>query len=616
MRAVSVVAASALSALGRGHAAYRVGDVGEQAPCGLALAPEIAPVRQPLFGRVLTETLPPGPGDRAERLLCAAANDLARALDERWPGWRAERVGVAVGTSSGAMPSLESALAARNRGEPFSPELSRAANYFSPVSGLTAELGVDARQGSVVQILAACASSTMALGLGCRWLDADDCDLVIAGGYDALSALVAAGFDALSALSRSRPRPFRSGRDGMALGEGAGLVALRLARSGDGALGRVLGFGASSDAIHVTAPDREGRGLARAALSALADAGREPSAVDWVSAHATATPYNDSAESRALRAVFAARSVPVQPWKAVIGHTLGAAGVLESLAVWDALGRGILPAAAGEGELDPDASVELVASNRPSSAETVLKLSAAFGGCNAALVLGSARGEPSGSPRERRTVALRAFAARVTHGEPELVRPWLRDSSGLSERADSLSELALAAVARLLHTLGEALPEGTAVVVGSSSATLELDERFDRRRRAGEAVEPRRFPPTSPNLCAAVCSICFGWRGPSFSVGASLDAGREALLVAHDLVAAGDAPAAVVVLAEDSGAVVLDLFTAAGYPVPARGARAALLAPGAGWPLSRSELTGPAGQRGQNLGPLQGFFSADAAGWP
>jgi 3-oxoacyl-[acyl-carrier-protein] synthase-1/3-oxoacyl-[acyl-carrier-protein] synthase II len=566
-----------------------------------------------LFGRVLDRNLPPDEGDRAARLLGAAANDLASELDRRWPSWRTERVGIVLGTSSGAMPALERALWAREQGAPLSSELARAANYFSPVSSLTAALRLDARTTPLTQVLAACASSTIALGLACRWLDADECDLVIAGGYDALSALVAAGFDALSALSRSRPRPFRRGRDGMALGEGAGLVALRLARSGDSALGRVLGFGASSDAIHVTAPDREGRGLTRAARAALDDAGRDASSVDWVSAHATATPYNDAAEARALRALFAARAVPVQPWKAVIGHTLGAAGVLEALAAWDALGHGILPAAAGDGELDSDARVELIERNRSSSAETVLKLSAAFGGCNAALVLGSARAEPSGTPREQRPVALRAIAERVTQGAPELVKPWLRDASGLSDRADSLSELALAAVARLLQALGEALPEATAVIVGSASATLELDERFDRRRRAGEAVEPRRFPPTSPNLCAAVCSICFGWRGPSFSVGASLDVGREALLVARDLVAAGDAPAAVVVLAEDSGAVVSDLFAAAAYPVPARGARAALVAPGAGWPLSRSFLTGPAGS---NLGPLQGFFSADAAGWP
>jgi 3-oxoacyl-(acyl-carrier-protein) synthase len=246
----------------------------------------------------------------------------------------------------------------------------------------------------------------------------------------------------------------------------------------------------------------------------------------------------------------------------------------------------------------------------------VLKLSAAFGGSNAALLLGKAGGVGQGRARPRCAVAVRAFSEWVSEGDPELVATLTRDTSGLGSRADSLSELALAAVARLLQRLGESLPEGTAVIVGSSSATLELDERFDRRRRAGEAVEPRRFPATSPNLCAAVCSICFGWRGPSFSVGASLAVGREALLVAHDLVAAGDVPAAVVVLAEDSAAVVTDLFGAAGFPVPGRGARAALLAPGAGWPLSRPALTGRGGEGEPDLGPLPAFFSVDGACWP
>jgi 3-oxoacyl-[acyl-carrier-protein] synthase-1/3-oxoacyl-[acyl-carrier-protein] synthase II len=578
----------------------------------LYIAPEIASVRQPLFGRVREQDLATSDVDRAERLLCTAAQDLARALDQRWPTWRSERVGLVVGTSSGAMSAIERAFSLRARGEPISREQARAANYFSPLSGLVTALGLDASRVAPVQVLAACASSTLAVGLGCRWLDADEYDWVIAGGYDALSALVASGFDALSALTRSRPRPFRKERDGMALGEGAALVALRLATPGDAALGRVLGFGASSDAVHVTAPDREGRGLVSAARAALADAELDASSVAWVSAHATATSYNDAAEARALGSLFGDHPLPVQPFKAVIGHTLGAAGALESLAVWDALAREILPAAAGDGELD--ANVDLPEHNRALRAEAVLKLSAAFGGCNGALVLGPARALPTGHKRTQKSVALAAFGERVTRAELELVKPLLRDSSSLlAERADSLSELVLAAVARLLSRLREPLPEATAVVVGSASATLELDERFDSRRRAGAAVEPRRFPPTSPNLCAGTCSIAFGFRGPSLSVGASLDPAWEALRVAHEWVAAGDAPAALVILAEDSGPVVSELFGLAGYPLPIRGARAALLAPSAGWPLSRALL---AGRAGGGQGPLQGFFSADPGCWP
>jgi 3-oxoacyl-[acyl-carrier-protein] synthase-1/3-oxoacyl-[acyl-carrier-protein] synthase II len=617
MRPVSVIAAAALSALGRGRLAYGVGDIGERAPSGLVIAPQIAAIRQPLFAPVSDDVLDAGSEDRAERLLTSAARDLAVELDLRAPGWRTARLGVLIGTSSGAMQTLETALRLRAQQQALPAELARAANYFSPLAGLFDALGVDPAQTSNVQILAACASSTIALGVGCRWLDADACELVIAGGYDALSALVASGFDALSALTRSRPSPFRVGRDGMALGEGAGLVALRLSRPGESAFGRVLGFSASSDAVHVTAPDRQARGLIRAARAALADSQLDASAIDLVSAHATATPFNDAAEARGLRALFGERAVAVQPWKAAIGHTLGAAGVLESLATWDALARGVVPAAGSEGELDPGAEVRLLETNQAGSPGAALKLSAAFGGCNAALVLGPARGEPLGSgKRDLVDVAVRAFGPRVTQGDPELLTTLLGEATPLAGRADSLSELVLAAVARLLPLLTEALPEATAVIVGTSAATLELDEVFDRRRRAGEAVEPRRFPPTSPNLCASVCSICFGLRGPSFSVGATLEPGREALLVASDLVRAGDAPAALVVVAEDVGQVVTDLFGAAGFRVPSRGARAALVAPGPGWPLSRSDLGYPSGEPGRELGPLRGFFSSEAPGWP
>ncbi|HWA71242.1 MAG TPA: beta-ketoacyl synthase N-terminal-like domain-containing protein [Polyangiaceae bacterium] len=607
MRAASVVAAAALSALGRGHAAYGVGEVGELPPAGLALHTELDWVRHPLFGRVPAEALASSAADGAERLLCSAALDLAAQLDQRCPGWRSLRLGVVLGTSAGAMQTLERALAGRAASALSSAD-ARAANYFSPISPCLATLGVDRAQATVVQILAACASSTIAIGLGCRWLDADDCDLVIAGGYDALSALVAAGFDSLSALTRARPRPFRVGRDGMALGEGAGLVALRRAAADDGALGRVLGFGASSDAFHVTAPDREGRGLVLAARAALADAALPSEAVAWVSAHATATPYNDAAEARALSSLFGARPLTVHPWKAAIGHTLGAAGVLESLAVWDALARGVLPAAAGEGEQEPGSSLSLAPRNGAQSASVALKVSAAFGGCNAALLLGAGAASDVGVARPRQPVFVQTVAEPVTRADPELVaRLATGEHAAAASRADSLSELALAAVARLLVGWGQTLSEATAVVVGTSAATLELDERFDRRRRAREPVEPRRFPATSPNLCASLCSICFGLRGPAFSVGASLSVAREALLVAHDLVAAGDAPAALVLVAEDAGEVVADLFGVAGFPIPARGARAALLGTGPGFLLPRAALTGDERLPLRDLGPLSGW---------
>src|SRR5262249_20547980 len=121
-------------------------------------------------------------------------------------------------------------------------------------------------------------------------------------------------------------------------------------------LGHIVGFAAASDAVHVTAPDPTGAGLARAAERALLEAAESVTDIELVSAHATATPMNDLAESRALKIALGERTkrVVVHPFKAVIGHTLGAAGALEALAALDAVRRGLAPAAFGDGELEPE----------------------------------------------------------------------------------------------------------------------------------------------------------------------------------------------------------------------------------------------------------------------
>lgn len=586
MKPVCVVAAGAISALGRGEAAYGVGPSGGAPRSAIGRDPELAQagLRRPFAARVAA--VPEGPGDRAARLLGSAARDLASALDRVCPGWRGRRLALLVGTSGGGMPSLVQALARRAAGEPVGRDLARAAPYFGPLDVLPGALGVCG--AARIQILAACASSTMALGLATRWLELGHADLVIAGGYDALSPFIAAGFEALGASSE-RPAPFRVERNGMALGEGAALLAL--ARAEDASvepLGWISGFGASSDAVHVTAPDREGKGLARAARGALVDAGLD--AVEIVSAHGTATPYNDAAEARALDAALGegAKQAVVHPFKGVIGHTLGAAGALELLAGLDALGRGLLPASVGSGAVAPELEAQLLERNQSGAPRACLKLSAAFGGANAALV--ATRAPAVGPARPARDVRVGALGAVAREPDVDVVARASKRERAKLARLDPLSGLAATAVALLLERSGE-LPAGTGVVVGSVAATLELDELFDRRcrQRGHAAAEPRRFPPTSPNLCAGECSIAFELTGPSLTVGSGPEAPLHALLVAHDLVCAGDAPAMLVVAADHIGPVVSDLWSAAGWPLPAPGAAAALLGP-VGAPLPRARV--------------------------
>lgn len=545
----AILAWGAVSGLGEGEAAFSAGAPGERARVAIARDPalEAAGLARPFASRAGTGDRAADGEDRATALLSFAFSACALSLDEALPGWRAMRVGVAMGTSSGPMGTAERFFRdARTARAPAVADV----RYDGPLRAVLARHGL--APSPVTLVLGACASSSIAIGLGARWLELDRCDVVLAGGFDAVTVFVAAGFEALRATTEALPpRPFRVGRDGMALGEGAAVLAL--ARAGVApARAYVAGFAASCDAVHVTAPDWTGGGLARAASRALAERAIDAGAVELVSGHATATPFNDAAESRALAAVLGPRAleVPMHAFKAQIGHTLGAAGALEALACLDAMERGVLPATAGQGAPDPDAPARLLEENLAGAPRVALKLASAFGGANAALVL--TRDPPP--PRSHHTRAARAaFVTRAVHvtGPPATLAP--RVAAATLARADGLVRLGLAALVEL-----EALAGGLAgagIVVGHAFATLETNALFYARiaERGARAAEPRRFPYTSPNGVCGECAVAFGLTGPAFAVGAGAYGGVAALAVARDLVAAGDADRVVVLAVDELG---------------------------------------------------------------
>lgn len=572
MSPVVLVARAALSGLGRGARAVSAGEPGAAATVATVVDEELsrAGLARPFAARV--DGLPIE-GDRATSLLRAAFGDLVASLDRDVPEWKTRRIGVALATSSGGMRSAEELFRVLHRGESPSTELAGRAQYFSPTDAVLGELPFEAKPLTLV--LTACAASTIALGIAQAWLRAGACDLAIAGGFDAVSVFVASGFEALRATTASLPsKPFSKTRDGMALGEGAGLLALMREADAPSSTTRIHldGFGASGDAVHVTAPDRTGDGLTRAALAALGDASRD--AIGLVSAHGTATPFNDAAESRAI-----ARAVPhpvvVHPFKAQIGHTLGAAGALESLVAIDALERGVVPASVRAGELDPEAPAMLleVAERRPITA--VLKLSAAFGGANASILWSR---KPLRAPlAEAREVFLsRAVAIDAVPRVAELA-PLVGQPAEKLARADAPCFLALGALAKL-RDLGIDL-SGAGIVVGHGYATLDVNEQYHRRilERGARLVEPRRFPYTSPNGVAGECSLAFRLTGPNLAVGAGLHGAIEALAVAADLVRGSHCDRIVVVAVDAPGPAASASSLATGWPLPRAGAVALLV---------------------------------------
>jgi 3-oxoacyl-(acyl-carrier-protein) synthase len=318
-------------------------------------------------------------GCRASSLLVTAADDL---LSHAALTADAARIGVVLGTALGGVDELDRALA----GAP-GPRAAAAGLYDSPAHALARRLGAD---GPVLTVSTACASGATAIGVGADLLNADAADLVVAGGYDILCRFVLCGFDALRSLTRDRVRPFDRRRNGLLLGEAAGLVLLARESDARPRLGRLLGHASSSDGSHIAAPDPDGRGLEHATRAAMTAAGITARDVDVVSAHGTGTVLNDRIETGVLKRVLGAHAyaVPVNSIKGALGHTMGAAATLEAIMCLLAARDGVVPSTVGYEEPDPACDLDYVPRTaRHARTRIGLSTSLGFGGCNAALVL-------------------------------------------------------------------------------------------------------------------------------------------------------------------------------------------------------------------------------------
>jgi 3-oxoacyl-[acyl-carrier-protein] synthase II len=254
----------------------------------------------------------------------------------------------------------------------------------------TEALGLD---GPVTIIANACASGANALGHAWELLRRGRTPRVLAGGYDALSLLVFAGFDSLQALSPTVCRPFDAHRDGLALGEGAAVMTLETLESARHRnaviLGELLGYGAAIDLHHLTQPHPEGDAALASMHTACAAAGVTPAEVDYLNAHGTGTPLNDSSEARAIHrwAGDRAATLPVSSTKAGVGHLLGAAGAVEAVVCLMALREQWLPPQTTLETPDPLCRFPIVRQPASARLEVALSNSFGFGGANATLVL-------------------------------------------------------------------------------------------------------------------------------------------------------------------------------------------------------------------------------------
>jgi 3-oxoacyl-[acyl-carrier-protein] synthase II len=326
--------------------------------------------------------------------LHAAEEALAGAgLPPRFAAGDGAEAGVFFGSSTGGMWESElflaSWLAGWRRQARLGSLVSQQVN--GPGDAVARHVGAG---GPVATLSSACASGALAIAAALDAVRSGEVEVALAGGSDSLCQLTYAGFNSLRAVDEAPCRPFRAGRQGLSIGEGAAVLVLvplaALLAAGRRPLAVLAGAGSSCDALHMTAPDPSGAGAAAALAAALADAGLSADEVDAINAHGTGTPLNDAAEWGALRQVFGARAgrIPLAATKALVGHLLGSAGALEAVVTVLCLDRGEVHPAPGPSGLDAESPVALVL-DRPlplPAGRVAASSSLAFGGANAALV--------------------------------------------------------------------------------------------------------------------------------------------------------------------------------------------------------------------------------------
>src|ERR1017187_149006 len=326
--------------------------------------------------------------DRAGKMLVLAAL-------ESWQqaGWEAaENLPLVLGTTAGGM-LLGEAYYRQALHEPSRQrqQATRAVHYQPQVQ---ARMVLDALDcsGPITVLSNACASGASAIGHAWDLIRGGQAERVIAGGYDALGEMVFSGFDSLQALSPTVCRPFDAHRDGLALGEGAAIVNLETLdsarRRGAEILCEIIGYGTSIDGHHLTQPHPQGNTTLTVMKQACVNAGVTPEEIDYVNAHGTGTPLNDSSEAHAISewAGRRAATLPVSSTKASIGHLLGGAGAVEAVVCLMTLHEQWLPPEIEFETPDPACKFPIVQKPQDARVNVVLSNSFGFGGVNATLI--------------------------------------------------------------------------------------------------------------------------------------------------------------------------------------------------------------------------------------
>jgi 3-oxoacyl-[acyl-carrier-protein] synthase II len=446
--------------------------------------------------------------------------------------------------------------------------------------------------GASLTTCSACSSSLGSIALAMTMLRTGELDLVVAGGYDAISEYVYGGFNSLRLVASGPVRPFTRGREGMKLSEGYGIVVLERAEDaaarGARPLAAVLGFGESADAHHLTQPHPQGEGAARAMTQALADAGVTIDEIDLIAAHATGTPDNDASEFAALSRVFGQKlpHIPVVAFKSHLGHTLGGAGAVELILSALALRDQVVPACANVQREDVEFDNLNVTTGDPRRARIrfTLNTSLGFGGANTCVTLGLPAETPSpvqsrrpmkrpdrdvfitgigtvfpGAIGNEQFLALRSNLVLPEHQSgrvtDEEILPLL--NARRVRRMSEYVKLSLAATVLCLRDAGvendREFSESCAAILGTTQGSTGYCEAYYSQivNEGIAGANPMMFAEGVPNAAAAHLSLMLSLKGPCQTVIGSRTAGLDAIRLAWTRIAAGEWERAVVGAAEE-----------------------------------------------------------------
>lgn len=320
--------------------------------------------------------------------MCLASNEFTDVVERARSRYGSHRIATIIGTSTSGIQETEIAYRHRDPDSGALPQdyrFSYTHSLYSTAEYVALRLGL---AGPVHTVSTACSTSLKVFADAYRYMQSGIVDAVVVGGVDSLCMTTLYGFNSLELVSSKPCAPFSADRDGISVGEAAGFALLEWPNHAENSTGvAILGYGESSDAWHMSSPRPDGSGAAEAMRAALQRADLSPEDIDYINLHGTATKANDAMEDKAVISVFGDRT-PASSTKGWTGHTLGAAGITETIFSALCIQHGFMPQNLNLGRADPELRSRVLAENSSESPDKVLTSSFGFGGSNAALILG------------------------------------------------------------------------------------------------------------------------------------------------------------------------------------------------------------------------------------